>query len=890
MDQRSTIREMSVSTGIAIGTLSRHLRKGTFRRRSTRIKPLLSDANKLERVQFCRSHALANFAGEAGSCVDFDPLWDVVHLDEKWFNADKDRRTVYLLPDEIPQRRSWMSKRFIPKVMFLAAVARIRNAEVSVISDDMIQQCVLKDAVDPANESATNDMASGTDTVDFAALRVLSLSFKNVFKIDNLVTLKNLVKLQMDNNVIQEIEGISHLTSLTWLDLSFNNIAEIKGLDTLTRLQDLTLYNNNISKLENLDTLKGLQVLSVGNNSLATTDGLLYLKCLDALRVLNLEGNPVCSDPEYRSFVLAHLDKLKYLDYSLVDVGEVVQAREQYQVYMSIYNWLRNLIDDFTEKVKTATEDIKVILLEKHAAIQRECDGFALEYAKEKDLTQKKSIAQCEKYRRVAKRLFKASAAGPPATEAEVARVTAESQAACNELNTELMGIESSLVEFAHDAISTLDVRIEAVGNESRGIATEHFRNVEQLENNFFDGVTQLAANLLERLATEDGEDDDFLSDECRAILNDRDALNNAINGSHDIHIGKLLAQEDLMREQNVATIHDQYFTLDKLRAFNGEGDKPIYIAIKGVVYDVSRKRDFYGPGEGYHLFAGREAARALAKMSFEPADLENTDISDLNFMEKEILKDWIDKFTDYNSYPIVGRVLQQTDLTRTELSAFTTLPVYVALRGVIYDVTLGGLEHYGPNGGYKLFAGRDATRALALMSFDQEHLDNPTEDGLTETQIKTLADWEAKFQSKYGVVGKKAEHGGNFEGGGSEDACSSKLVRGMFDLHLIGHHGLPSQPSRICYVPMLGLLVVATGYQQLKVYGEDGLEVYLPLREDKGDGTSSFSAGATPTFLDYTNSGKLVLVMSDSAVQVIDLANLQEGKDVVVAALPSRY
>ncbi|ETV75502.1 hypothetical protein, variant [Aphanomyces astaci] len=136
----------------------------------------------------------------------------------------------------------------------------------------------------------------------------------------------------------------------------------------------------------------------------------------------------------------------------------------------------------------------------------------------------------------------------------------------------------------------------------------------------------------------------------------------------------------------------------------------------------------------------------------------------------------------------------------------------------------------------------------------------------------------------------KKAEHGGNFEGGGSEDACSSKLVRGMFDLHLIGHHGLPSQPSRICYVPMLGLLVVATGYQQLKVYGEDGLEVYLPLREDKGDGTSSFSAGATPTFLDYTNSGKLVLVMSDSAVQVIDLANLQEGKDVVVAALPSSW
>lgn len=96
-------------------------------------------------------------------------------------------------------------------------------------------------------------------------------------------------------------------------------------------------------------------MLSVGNNSLSTTDGLLYLKCLDSLRVLNLCGNPVCSDPEYRpyvvkqavlvlmfppsnwqkrpcdSFLLAHLDKLQYLDYALVDTNEAIQAREQYQ-------------------------------------------------------------------------------------------------------------------------------------------------------------------------------------------------------------------------------------------------------------------------------------------------------------------------------------------------------------------------------------------------------------------------------------------------------------------------------------------------------------------------------------------------------------------------------
>ncbi|KAF0702679.1 hypothetical protein AaE_015784 [Aphanomyces astaci] len=107
MDQRSTMRDISAATGLSMGTLSRHLKMGTFVRRSTRIKPLLTDANKAERTAF-------------------SSLWDVVHLDEKWFNADKDRRKVYLVPGETLPRRTWKSRRFIPKVMVLAAVSRPR--------------------------------------------------------------------------------------------------------------------------------------------------------------------------------------------------------------------------------------------------------------------------------------------------------------------------------------------------------------------------------------------------------------------------------------------------------------------------------------------------------------------------------------------------------------------------------------------------------------------------------------------------------------------------------------------------------------------------------------------------------------------------------------------
>lgn len=132
----------------------------------------------------------------------------------------------------------------------------VRHAEVAVISDELIKKVACAD-LDPANNNAINE---ADQSVDFIKLQTLSLSFQNIFKMENLETLRHLVKLQLDNNVLQEIDGIGHLVHLEWLDLSFNNISSIKGLENLVKLTDLSLYNNCIAKLENLDTLKELQV------------------------------------------------------------------------------------------------------------------------------------------------------------------------------------------------------------------------------------------------------------------------------------------------------------------------------------------------------------------------------------------------------------------------------------------------------------------------------------------------------------------------------------------------------------------------------------------------------------------------------------------------------
>ncbi|PSS35778.1 Membrane steroid-binding protein [Actinidia chinensis var. chinensis] len=98
--------------------------------------------------------------------------------------------------------------------------------------------------------------------------------------------------------------------------------------------------------------------------------------------------------------------------------------------------------------------------------------------------------------------------------------------------------------------------------------------------------------------------------------------------------------------------------TEEELRAYNGsDPEKPLLMAIKGHIYDVSRSRMFYGPGGAYALFAGRDASRALALMSFDPQDLTGN-IEGLGASELEVLQDWEYKFME--KYVKVGQLVSE--------------------------------------------------------------------------------------------------------------------------------------------------------------------------------------------------------------------------------------
>ncbi|MBA0718950.1 hypothetical protein Golax_006666 [Gossypium laxum] len=129
--------------------------------------------------------------------------------------------------------------------------------------------------------------------------------------------------------------------------------------------------------------------------------------------------------------------------------------------------------------------------------------------------------------------------------------------------------------------------------------------------------------------------------------------------GSSDDHIHQRSMAFEEQMEPLPPPVQLGEITEEELKQYDGsDSKKPLLMAIKGQIYDVSQSRMFYGPGGPYALFAGKDASRALAKMSFEEKDLTG-DISGLGPFELDALQDWEYKFM--GKYVKVGSIKKTT-------------------------------------------------------------------------------------------------------------------------------------------------------------------------------------------------------------------------------------
>lgn len=98
----------------------------------------------------------------------------------------------------------------------------------------------------------------------------------------------------------------------------------------------------------------------------------------------------------------------------------------------------------------------------------------------------------------------------------------------------------------------------------------------------------------------------------------------------------------------------DRIFTKEELAKYKGQDGGDIYLAILGKVFDVTRGRDYYGPGGGYEFFSGVDGSRAFVSGNFKPDGLIE-DISDLTNQDYIGLRDWVDFYA--KDYKYIGKL-----------------------------------------------------------------------------------------------------------------------------------------------------------------------------------------------------------------------------------------
>ena len=120
LNRRSTVRSLAKAISVSKTTVHRRVQEGLIRPHTNAVKPTLTEDNKRTRLEFCLSQIDPD-------TLLFSDMFNVVHIDEKWFYMCKTTTKYYLVHDEPEPTRRVKSKRFITKAMFLAAVARPRN-------------------------------------------------------------------------------------------------------------------------------------------------------------------------------------------------------------------------------------------------------------------------------------------------------------------------------------------------------------------------------------------------------------------------------------------------------------------------------------------------------------------------------------------------------------------------------------------------------------------------------------------------------------------------------------------------------------------------------------------------------------------------------------------
>ncbi|XP_054463267.1 dynein regulatory complex subunit 3 [Anoplopoma fimbria] len=486
-----------------------------------------------------------------------------------------------------------------------------------LMDEDVLRQAVVEQAAQDQVGRIVKE-----DGVNFNEILKLRLEYRNILMIDHLWEFTSLARLDLNNNLIEKIEGLDRLINLTWLNLSFNSIEKIQGLESLRKLEVLNLSNNRISVIEKMDALEKLTHFFIANNLLGQLDNVLYLRKFKNMFTINLYGNPVSEEEDYKFYIAAYFPNLRCLDYRLLDEKTKNEASIKYSY----------VLDEIKHEELQMQQADEVEQSQK-AAVKLHTDAF-VEFLNGSFLFESmlKDDPEAETLHRVPEvapllqtfedqmvelcmQLFETGLAEHKRREMEVnsffsgqnEAVTHYQQEASkilahfeqqhkarmvelqqlsdpdllkvkinpckeeiNQLSHSLMALEFQMITQLEDIINKLDVNIsDMIGNFSE-TALGIFAQCRDLEDNYHEKVQVIAANL-----ENEGKNnlDEEMPDQDKMLFVDKDTVMDALATSHDNHLMKindretqLITRAEAWKDELVKGIQDKELKRNRMR------------------------------------------------------------------------------------------------------------------------------------------------------------------------------------------------------------------------------------------------------------------------------------------------------------------------------------
>ena len=219
---------------------------------------------------------------------------------------------------------------------------------------------------------------------------------------------------------------------------------------------------------------------------------------------------------------------------------------------------------------------------------------------------------------------------------------------------------------------------------------------------------------------------------------------------------------------------------LNELAKYNGKDGQPAYVAVDGVIYDMTNSLPWKN-GEHNGFMAGKDLTKEIKEVS--PHGVMKLD-----------------------NVPVVGRLL--LDLTLEELKAFNGKdgqPAYVAVEGLVYDMTSSLPWKDGTHNGFN--AGNDLTKEIKEISpHGVMKLDNVPVVGrlVLKLSLEQLKEFDGKdgrkaYVAVNGFIYDVSEHPVWGSGSHAGYEAGTDITKGFLAVHSMDY---------LMDVPLVGIVV----------------------------------------------------------------------------------